>query len=148
MDASEYKGKEMGKQLCSEKQTNYGSTVKRLLYYYNIKASCEFSSEALLVFSPLENAPLSQQDQISSKVLMTFCWKTGKLFARAPACILSLYPRPRAGWQHCPLPGVMADPVSLTTPKSFPLLDNARGGGVQREVCNKVTIGVYLKNFN
>lgn len=39
----EYKGKEVGKQSCLEKQTNHGSMEKRVSNYYNTKASCESS---------------------------------------------------------------------------------------------------------
>lgn len=79
-NVSEYKGKEVGKQFSLEKQTNYGSTVKRLLYYYNIKNNCGFSSETLhffyfFFFSSFPGKMLTclNQNQISSKVLMTFC---------------------------------------------------------------------------
>lgn len=50
MNMREYKGKEVGKQSCLEKQTNHRSMVKRISNYYNTKAICESSGGTYFSF--------------------------------------------------------------------------------------------------
>lgn len=115
MNVREYNGKEVGKQSCLEKQTNWGSTVKKVSYYCNTKAACEFSSETSS--PPWGNAYLSQLEPNILNGFNDILLENGQAFCWSA----HLYPERSSrakGWVGAlSSPGVLAAPVPLATPR-------------------------------